>query len=98
MDAANLLQQIEATGKVSGQDEAKAIMEVWGRPRREMNWCERFFDSLGIVFGFGDDLLTILASKIVPKKVEWLWPNRVPLGKLTLFVGDPDNGKWMVGT
>jgi len=38
MDAANLLQQIEATGKVSGQDEAKAIMEVWGRPRREMNW------------------------------------------------------------
>ena len=98
MDAANLLQQIEATGKVSGQDEAKAIMEVWGRPRREMNWCERFFDSLGIVFGFGDDLLTILASKIVPKKVEWLWPNRVPLGKLTLFVGDPDNGKSMVGT
>lgn len=53
----------------------------------------------GIVLGFGDDILSMLtASEITPKKVEWLWHNRIPLGKLTLFVGDPDNGKSMVAT
>jgi len=77
-------------------------LEFWSKalnkPWREKNWYERFRESLRIVFGCGDDIVTVLASAIVPKKVEWLWPNRVPLGKLTLFVGDPDNGKSMVAT
>ncbi len=30
---------------------------------------------------------------IDPEKVEWLWSNRIPLGKLTLIVGDPGDGK-----
>ena len=25
--------------------------------------------------------------------IEWLWPNRIPLGKVTLLVGDPGLGK-----
>jgi hypothetical protein len=33
------------------------------------------------------------ASKVVTKKVQWLWKHRVPLGKLTLFVGVPGSGK-----
>jgi putative DNA primase/helicase len=84
------------------------ILEAVGRSRRpwsEMNRGERFWaviarlrSLIGIVLGFGDDIVTQLASTINPKKVEWLWPNRVPLGKLTLFVGDPDNGKSMVAT
>ena len=44
------------------------------------------------------DLITVMASAIKPKKIQWLWEGRVPLGKLTLFVGDPDNGKSMIGT
>jgi len=32
-------------------------------------------------------------SDVKPKDVEWLWPGRFPLGKLTLVVGDPGVGK-----
>lgn len=34
-----------------------------------------------------------LFSAIAPQKLRWLWPGRIPLGKLTLFVGDPGLGK-----
>ena len=30
---------------------------------------------------------------IAPEAVRWLWPGRIPLGKLTLLVGDPGLGK-----
>ncbi len=33
------------------------------------------------------------ASEIEPVAVRWLWPGRIPLGKLTLLAGDPDEGK-----
>lgn len=36
------------------------------------------------------------ASDIEPKPIRWLWPQRIPLGKLTLFAGDPDEGKTAV--
>jgi hypothetical protein len=32
-------------------------------------------------------------STIKPEALEWLWPNRIPFGKLTLFVGHPGIGK-----
>lgn len=32
-------------------------------------------------------------SEVEPQEVEWLWAGRVPRGKLTLIVGDPDTGK-----
>jgi putative DNA primase/helicase len=32
-------------------------------------------------------------SDIAPKPVRWLWPGRIPLGKLTLLIGDPGLGK-----
>jgi putative DNA primase/helicase len=36
--------------------------------------------------------LTRLAD-IEPQQVEWLWTGRIPMGKLTLLVGDPGAGK-----
>jgi hypothetical protein len=30
---------------------------------------------------------------IVPSEIRWLWPGKIPLGKVTLFSGDPDQGK-----
>jgi hypothetical protein len=33
------------------------------------------------------------ASEVVPRKVEWLWPKRIPLGKLTTFAGVMGIGK-----
>lgn len=32
-------------------------------------------------------------SELEEKEVEWLWENRVPIGKLTTYSGDPGNGK-----
>lgn len=32
-------------------------------------------------------------SEVTPETVRWLWPGRIPLGKVTLIEGDPDLGK-----
>jgi len=32
-------------------------------------------------------------SQVTPRTVNWLWPGRVPVGKMTLLVGDPGRGK-----
>jgi len=32
-------------------------------------------------------------ADVEPRPVEWLWPNRIPLGKLTMVVGYPGLGK-----
>jgi hypothetical protein len=35
-------------------------------------------------------------AKVEPEVVRWLWPGRIPLGKLTLLAGDPGVGKSFV--
>lgn len=40
--------------------------------------------------------LIIKGSAIVPKKVDWLWPGRVPIGFLTLLAGRTSVGKSFV--
>jgi hypothetical protein len=35
------------------------------------------------------------ASSIPPEVISWLWPDRIPLGKLTMFAGHPGVGKGM---
>jgi putative DNA primase/helicase len=35
-------------------------------------------------------------SEIKPEALKWLWPGRIPLGKLTLLIGDPGLGKSLV--
>lgn len=32
-------------------------------------------------------------SEVVPERVAWLWPGRIPLGKVTIVDGDPGLGK-----
>jgi hypothetical protein len=38
----------------------------------------------------------VLASEVKPEKITWLWDNHIPFGKVTLFDGDPDEGKSLV--
>jgi hypothetical protein len=38
----------------------------------------------------------LLASEVVPRQVEWLWPGRIPRGKLTTFAGVGGLGKTFV--
>src|SRR5437764_13095617 len=33
------------------------------------------------------------AAEVVAQAVSWLWPERMPLGKLLILDGDPDLGK-----
>lgn len=35
------------------------------------------------------ELVTIRYSDIVPKKIKWLWENKIPKAAVTIFVGDP---------
>jgi hypothetical protein len=37
-------------------------------------------------------------ADVSPERVEWLWPRRVPKGKITVLDGDPDNGKSVLTT
>jgi hypothetical protein len=41
-------------------------------------------------------LMGTLASEIEPEPLEWLWRDKIPAGKITLFAGQPDCGKTLV--
>jgi hypothetical protein len=36
------------------------------------------------------------AADVVARPVDWLWPGRIPIGKVTLLVGDPGLGKSLI--
>ena len=38
-------------------------------------------------------LVTVRASDIQPEKIQWLWPNRLAVGKISLIAGNPGLGK-----
>lgn len=40
-----------------------------------------------------DELVVVRASDVEPEQIEWLWPDRVAIGKLTLLAGNPGDGK-----
>lgn len=40
-----------------------------------------------------DRPVLLYLDRVEPRAVDWLWPGRIPLGKLTLLVGDPGLGK-----
>lgn len=37
--------------------------------------------------------VTKMLDTITVKAIKWLWPRRIPLGKVTIIEGDPDSGK-----
>ena len=66
--------------------------------RQAKNLLRHFLSMFALVFGFGDHVITVIAATTTPMKIVWLWDQRIPVGRLTLFVGNPDNGKSMVAT
>jgi len=50
--------------------------------------------------GLREDLLSAgkPLSEIEPERIEWLWPGRIPKGKIIVLDGDPDNGKSVLTT
>src|SRR5262249_32670992 len=45
-----------------------------------------------------DELVTVCAGDIKPKRIEWFWQNRFALGKVGLVGGHPDEGKSLILT
>lgn len=43
--------------------------------------------------GVFQKLATVTLDAVQPEQVSWLWPGRIPRGKLTLLEGDPGTGK-----
>lgn len=41
----------------------------------------------------GPRVLSRRASEITPERVAWVWPGRIPGGKLTILLGNPGQGK-----
>jgi len=41
-------------------------------------------------------LVTICLADVIAERIEWLWPGRFPMGKVSLLVGDPGLGKSML--
>jgi hypothetical protein len=41
----------------------------------------------------GAELAVIRAASVKPERVKWLWPGRIPAGKVTMLDGDPGLGK-----
>lgn len=75
----------------STQVGVRSTKEADAKPRR--TWAQRLSGTIDLIMGLGDDLIAVVASTISPERIKWLWPERVPLGKLTLFVGEPNKGK-----
>lgn len=42
------------------------------------------------------DAVLVRMSDVVAERVEWLWPDRIALGKTSMILGDPDLGKSFV--
>jgi putative DNA primase/helicase len=45
-----------------------------------------------------DELVTVCAKEIEPKRIEWFWLNRFARGKVGLLGGHPDEGKSLILT
>jgi RecA-family ATPase len=46
----------------------------------------------------GNGLAVVTMANVLPERVNWLWPGRIPYGKLTVLDGDPGQGKSTVTT
>jgi len=40
-----------------------------------------------------DEIITVQASEITPRRVRWIWKGRIPRGKITVIAGDAGQGK-----
>jgi hypothetical protein len=43
-----------------------------------------------------EEPILIRMASVAPQPLDWLWPGRIPLGKVSLLVGDPGQGKSLV--
>ena len=45
---------------------------------------------------FKDESTGVILSDVETQQIDWLWPRRIPLGKITILDGDPGMGKSLI--
>jgi putative DNA primase/helicase len=70
----------------------------WDERRGEQTYGEMTITKAlsGIVSVSASQLVLARLSSLKPEAIEWLWPDKIPFGKLSLFVGNPGVGKSFV--
>ncbi len=74
---------------------AAKILSAMGYGRKRQDESAKFSDN-GKPEDKSKKRIWMLASSVPYRKIEWLWPDIIPLGKLTLFAGASCQGKTMV--
>jgi hypothetical protein len=82
---ADLLKKAEELG-LKPDDAKEALKDAWETDGQAEALTEEFADAR---------IETIRASDITPRRVTWLWDQRIPRGKYTLIGGDPGAAKTM---
>ena len=99
-DAERELEQAARSAGLSGIEVARTIRSglEGGKqhPRTPEDKKERARIEAMAVVTSSDATPFVWASQILPKKVEWLWPHRIPIGKMTTFAGPGGIGKTFV--
>lgn len=99
-DGAKLVQKVAAsfpTGKVSAVKlPAKDPSALWISSTPEefaAAWDKAVAEAVPVAEPAPDDYIVECLSDITPKAMLWLWPGRIPQGKLTMWAGNPGVGK-----
>jgi len=77
-------------------EETQAEVSPDSRPQLDIEGLRGIASTMRALNKIADDtrrITTERADKITPRKLRWLWPDRVPLGKVTIFAGLPGQGK-----
>ncbi|HUE72669.1 MAG TPA: AAA family ATPase [Pirellulaceae bacterium] len=73
---------------IARQQQAAALATLTAIQRGELAVCK----PNGVPVSVFDPVVVNLGT-VAPRPVQWLWLNRIPLGKLTLIAGEPGLGK-----
>ncbi len=83
------------SGLTKGKTTPRDVPERNGQYTGKKNGPAEKQTRLEAMIESGESIL-IRANTIEPRKIEWLWPGRIPIGKLTTFAGVGGLGKTFV--
>ncbi len=90
------LHRVGTQAGLSEDETAKTIQSGWEAGKAEPRKRPEGHDEPAYKSIPAGETVLQWADKVVPKSVEWLWPGRIPLGKLTTFAGQGGLGKTFV--
>jgi putative DNA primase/helicase len=68
--------------------------EIPARARELLDWTSDAFDDPADEFPRAAFIAgAVRLTEVKPENIRWLWPGRIPLGRVTLLVSDPGIGK-----